>query len=58
MQHDSIFDWRRWGPIAGTVDFGYLIAMIVAGNAVFMKYYGVWMLAEGACVIAGISFKG
>ncbi len=54
----SILDWRRWGPVAGTVDWRFLFSLIVAGNVVFMKYYGVWLLAEAACVLTGISFNG
>lgn len=30
----------------------------MVGFTVRMKFYGVWFLAEGACILAGIGFKG
>jgi len=30
----------------------------MVGVAVRMKYYGVWSLTEGACILSGIGYKG
>ncbi|CAG8507532.1 14464_t:CDS:2 [Funneliformis caledonium] len=38
--------------------FERLICMWFAGKFAFTKYLGIWTLAEGSCILSGISFNG
>lgn len=45
-------DWLRWGWVTR---FGFVQ---LAGVVSRTKYYGVWCLCEGACVLTGVGFNG
>ncbi len=38
--------------------FGRIFILHMLGFTTRMKYYGVWYLTEGACILSGIGYKG
>lgn len=38
--------------------FYWLVVLYMVGFIVCCKYYGVWIMIEGVCILVGLGFKG
>ncbi|KAJ9100521.1 hypothetical protein QFC21_003564 [Naganishia friedmannii] len=53
--HDKILDGKWWFSHSKLWRFGFIQ---LAGFIARTKYYAVWTVAEGACVLTGLGFNG
>ncbi|KAH9903701.1 MBOAT, membrane-bound O-acyltransferase family-domain-containing protein [Xylariomycetidae sp. FL2044] len=55
--------WYAWDVLLGDRYMTYsflrrVFIMHMVGFTTRMKYYGVWFMAEGACILAGLGYNG